>query len=102
MNDNIFKYNDRKRAEHDEIFNVFCEVYDPNLKHAQDFVSIFEHNNNYFIQSTYIMFIRHSSWQFNDFMILKIGMARVVMTMFLKYITYDMFKFEQFERNRIR
>ena len=35
MNDNIFKYNDRKRAEHDEKFNVFCEVYDPNLKHTK-------------------------------------------------------------------
>ena len=35
MNDNIFKYNDRKRVEHDEKFNVFCEVYDPNLKHTK-------------------------------------------------------------------
>ncbi len=35
MNDNIFKYNDRKRAEHDKRFNVFCEVYDPNLKHTK-------------------------------------------------------------------
>lgn len=35
MNDNIFKYNDRKKAEHDNRFSVFCEVYDPTLKHTQ-------------------------------------------------------------------
>lgn len=35
MNDNIFKYNDRKRAEHDKRFNVFCEVYDPNQNHTK-------------------------------------------------------------------
>ena len=35
MNDNIFKYNDRKRAEHDKRFNVFCEVYDPTKKSSK-------------------------------------------------------------------
>ena len=35
MNDNIFKYNDRKKAEHDDRFKVFCEVYDPNVKHTK-------------------------------------------------------------------
>lgn len=35
MNNNIFKYNDRKRAEHDKRFNVFCEVYDPTKKSSK-------------------------------------------------------------------
>jgi len=35
MNDNIFKYNDRKKAEHDEKFNVFCEVYDPKKNYTK-------------------------------------------------------------------
>lgn len=35
MNDNIFKYNDRKKAEHDDRYKVFCEVYDPNVKHTK-------------------------------------------------------------------
>ena len=35
MNDNIFKYNDRKRAEHDKRFNVFCEVYDTTKKSSK-------------------------------------------------------------------
>ena len=35
MNDNIFKDNDRKKAEHDDRYKVFCEVYDPNVKHTK-------------------------------------------------------------------
>lgn len=35
MNDNIFKYNERKKSEHDEKFNVFCEVYDSKKNYTK-------------------------------------------------------------------